>query len=138
MKKKWIIIVIAALLAIAAFAVVLIVNQNNTPPEDTDTISIADDCWDHVTDMNIVERDDGSAEVTLTAPDYVALIKILVAEDYDTITRELIAQAVKSNPKTVKEYTFVAPSTSDVDVKTALMEIVSYELVALTLEDVKG
>lgn len=147
MKKKWIIGAVVILLAIIIIAVVLIVkhhntqpagNQNDSSPAGAETVSIVDDCWEHVTNMNIVDQDDGTVEVTLTAPDYVALVKLLAAENHDTPTKELFAQAVKSNSETVKEYAFTASSASEDDVKTALIEQISYELVALTLEDIIG
>ena len=138
MKKKWVITAIIALLAIAAIAVVLIVRNSNTPPAGSSTISITDDCWEHVTNMHVEELDDGTVGVTLTAPDYASLVKMLAAENKGDPTGELIAKAVKNNPETVKEYAFVAFSSEETDIKNALMEQISYELVALTLEDMIG
>lgn len=138
MKKKWVITAIIALLAIVAIAVVLIVRNSNTPPAGSSTMSITDDCWEHVTNMNVTEQGDGTAEVTLTAPDYVSLVKLLASESGDAITGDHITKAVKNNPETVKEYTFTASSSEEADIKNALMEQISYELVALTLEDMIG
>lgn len=138
MKKKWIIGAVIALLAIAIVAIVLLVNQNDTQQSGSVDVSITDDCWKHVANLNIVEQGDGTAEVTLTAPDYVSLVKLLAGESGDTITGEHITRAVKNNPETVKEYTFTASSSAETDIKNALMEQISYELVALTLEDIIG
>jgi len=147
MKKKWIIGAGIILLVIIIIAVVLIVKYHNTQPEDNQndsssvgskTVSIADDCWKHVTNMSVVEQEDGAVEVTLTAPDYVSLVKLLAGENSDTVTSEHIAKAVKNNPECVKEYVFTASSSADTDIKNALMEQISYELVALTLEGTIG
>lgn len=138
MKKKWIIGASIVLLVIAVVAVVLIVKNSNTPPSDTKGISITDDCWEHVTNMNVAEQDDGTVKVTLTAPDYVSLVKLLASDNEDAVTGEHIAKAVKNNPECVKEYAFTASSSAETDVKIALMEQISYELVALTLEDMIG
>lgn len=139
MKRKWITAAtIVLLLAIAAVVVVLLVQQNDIPPADTETISIIDDCWEHVTNMNVEELDDGTVKVTLTAPDYVSLINLLAAENKDDLSGELIAKTVKNNPETVKEYTFTASSSAETDIKNALVEQISYELVALSLEDMIG
>lgn len=147
MKKKWIIGAGVLLLAIIIVAVVLIIkhhntqpdnNQNNSSPSDTEIVSIVDDCWEHVTNINVVEQHDGTVEVTLTAPDYVSLVKLLADENNNIVTSEYIEKAVENNPECVKEYVFTAPSASNDDVKTVLMEQISYELVALTLEDMMG
>lgn len=139
MKKMWIIRAVIVLLIIVAVTVVLLVQQNDTPPAaDTELVSLADDCWEHVTNMNMVEQGDGTVEVTLTAPDYVSIMKLLAGESGDTITREHITKAVKSNPEMVKEYVFIASSSAEIDIKNTLMEQISYELVALTLEDIIG
>ena len=42
----------------------------DTLSADTKRVAIADDCWEHVTNLNVVEQGDGTVEVTLTAPDY--------------------------------------------------------------------
>lgn len=138
MKKKWIVGASIVLFVTAVVAVVWIVKNSNTPPADTKAISITDDCWEHVTNMNIVEQDDGTVKVTLTAPDYVSLVKLLASDNEDVVTGEHIAKAVKNNPECVKEYAFTASSSAGTDVKNALMEQISYELVALTLEDMIG
>lgn len=139
MRKKWIIAAaIVLLLVIVAVAVVLLVQKNDTPPANPETVSIAEDCWQHVTDLNVVEQDDGTAEVTLTAPDYVSLVKLLADENNDTITGEHITKAVKNNPETVKVYLFTASSSEETDIRNALMEQISYELVAFTLEKMNG
>lgn len=136
--KKWVIGAFIALLAIATIAAVMIVKQNDTPPAGSETISIAEDCWKHVTDMNVVDQEDGTVEVTLTAPDYVSLVKLLAGEGNDNVTSEHITKAVKNNPETVKGYTFTASSSEETDIKNALMEQISYDLVDLTLEDMYG
>ena len=138
MKKKWIIGAVIVLLAIAIVAIVLLVNQNNTQPAGSVDVSIADDCWDRVTNMNVTEQGDGTVEVTLTAPDYVSLVKLLSAEGNEDVNSEHITKAVKDNPETVKEYVFTASSSAETDIKNALMEQISYELVALTLVDMIG
>lgn len=138
MKKKWMIVAIITLLVIATVVVILLVGQNDTHTVGKETVSIAEDCWDHVTDMNVIEQDDGTVKVTLTAPDYVSLVKLMAAENDDTVTGKLITKAVKSNPEMVKEYVFIASSSAEIDIKNALMEQISYELVALTLEDMIG
>lgn len=138
MKKKWIIAAAIIVLVIVVAVVVLIAVQNETPSTGSETISFAADCWEHVTNMNVVEQGDGTVEVTLTAPDYVSLVKLLAGESGDTFTGEHITTAVKNNPETVKEYIFTASSSAETDIKNALMEQISYELVALTLEDMIG
>ena len=110
----------------------------DTLSADTKRVAIADDCWEHVTNLNVVEQGDGTVEVTLTAPDYVSLVKLLAGENNDTISSEYIEKAVNNNPNCVKKYTFTASSSAETDVKNALMEEISYELVALTLEDMIG
>lgn len=138
MKKTIVIGIVAVLIIIATIATVMLLIKEETPPAKTETVSIIDDCWERVTNMNVEELDDGTVEVTLTAPDYVSLVKLLAGESGDAITGEHITRAVKNNPETVKEYTFTASSSEETDIKNALMEQISYELVALTLEDMIG
>ena len=136
--KKWAIGAFIALLVIATIAAVMIIKQNDTPPVGSETISVAEDCWEHVIDMNVVDQEDGTVEVTLTAPDYVSLVKLLAGEGNDNVTSEYITKAVKNNPETVKEYNFTASSSAETDIKSALVEQISYELVALTLAGMIG
>ncbi len=139
MKKKWIIgAVIVLLLAIAAVVVVLIMKPNDAPQMPSETVSITEHCWEHVTNMKVIEQDNGTAEVTLTAPDYVIIIKALADENQDADISELVKKIVETNPKVVKEYIFTASSSAEFDVKYALMEQISYELIALTLERMNG
>lgn len=138
MKKKWMIGAVIVLLAIAVVVVVLITKKNDTSPAGSATVSITEDCWKQVTDLNVAEQDNGTVEVTLTAPDYVSLVELLAAENSDVVTGELIAKLVENNPEAVKEYTFIAPSAAEADVKSALMEQISYELLALTLKEMDG
>lgn len=130
MKKKIIIGVVAVFIVIATFTTVILINQ--------DTISINDICWEHVTNMNVMELEDGTVKVTLTAPDFVSLVKLLYNENNDTVTSKNIAKAVKNNPECAKEYVFIAASSLDADIKSALMEQISYELTASTLEGMIG
>lgn len=138
MKKKWIIGGAIVLLVVVAIVAVLLVKQNQTPPEGTEPVSVEENCWEHVTNMHITEQANGTAQVTLTAPDYVLLAKLLAAENNDSITAERITQAVKDNPEAVKEYTFTAFSVEEYDVKAALMEQIAYELIGTTLMDLGG
>lgn len=138
MKKIIVIGIVAVLIIIATITTVMLLTKEETPPANTEAVSIIDECWERVTNMNIEELDDGTVEVTLTAPDYVSLVKLLAGENKDVLSGELIAKAVKNNPETVKEYTFTASSSAEADIKNALMEQISYELVALTLEDMIG
>jgi len=138
MKKIIVISIVAVLMVIATVTTVMLLKHEDTPPADTEIVSVIDDCWEHVTNMNVEELDDGAVEVTLTAPDYASLVKMLATENKGDPTSELIAKAVKNNPETVKEYTFTAASSEETDIKNALMEQISYELVALTLVDMIG
>ena len=130
MKKNVIIGVVAVFIVIATFTTVILINQ--------DTISINDICWENVTNMNVMELEDGSVKVTLTAPDFVSLVKLLDGEYNDTVTSKNIAKAVKNNPECVKEYVFTSSSSLEADIKSALMEQISYELTASTLEGMIG
>lgn len=130
MKKNVIIGVVAVFIVIATFTTVILINQ--------DTISINDICWEHVTNMNVMELEDGTVKVTLTAPDFVSLVKLLDSENNDTVTSKNIAKAVKNNPECTKEYVFTAASSLEDDIKSALMEQISYELAASTLEGMIG
>ena len=152
-KKKWIIGVAIVLLAISIVTVVLLFKPNNPPSIDAgsessesedsesnspESVSIVEDCWKHVTEISVVEQNDGAVEVTLMAPDYVSLVKLLAVENNDTVTGDLISKAIRNNPETVKQYTFTASSSAESDVKKALMEQISYELLAQTLMDING
>jgi len=137
MKKPWIIGITVALVVIVAVAGVLILTQDQTAPKKQNA-SVADHCWEHVTDQKVVELADGTVEVTLTAPDYVTLAKLLAAEEKNELTGSAIIQLVENNPEVVKEYQFTASSSGTADIKAALKEQIAYELIAQMLTDVSG
>lgn len=139
MKKKRIFTPSLAVLMLAvAVLLVALLPACNHLGGTAQNISITEDCWKHVTDCKIVEQEDGSASVVLTAPDYVRLVNQLAEETTEEVTGDMLAQAVENNPQAVKEYSFVAVTSKDEDVRAALMEQISYELVALTLADMNG
>ncbi len=144
MKKKWVVATLISALAITIVVVLLFAllslykQLQGTAHTETQSISITENCWEYVTDCQIIEQDNGTVSVTLTAPDYVQLVAQIAEETTGRVTAEMIAEAVKNSPQMVKEYSFVAKTGEDEDVKVALIEQISYELLAVTLKDING
>ena len=142
MKKR--IVVVAVAVAVIAIVVTIVASLLSNKPSDDAvsnemvSTSLTDDCWEYVTNISYIQLDDGTTEVTLTAPDYTSLMKQLADETSDVLTNEHVIGAIKSHPESVKEYVFVATTAEESDVKAAFKEQLTYELVALTLEGLIG
>ena len=102
-------------------------------------VSFEDSCWEKVEDCETTVLDNGTVSVTLTAPDYTAIIKYLEESGVTgDLTIEMLADAVKDHPDAVKEYSFIADSDQDDAIRDALMEQIAYEMLVIALEDTVG
>lgn len=101
-------------------------------------ISLQDSCWKYVTDQQTTELDDGSILVTLTAPDYSAIIEQLSNRKDENITNAMLIEAPSAYPNYIKEYTLTVDSADEASVKQALLDQIACELVALTLSKLEG
>ena len=119
-----------------AMAMLLVLVLSACSKED---VTFEDSCWKQVQNCETMDLEDGTVLVTLTAPDYSAIIQHL-AENGVTgdVTVEMLDEAAKDNPGSVKEYSFVAESTEEEAIQNALMEQITYELLIIAMEDVVG
>ena len=117
-------------------AILLVLVLSACSKED---VSFEDSCWEQVQNCESMVLDDGTVSVTLTAPDYSAIIQHLVENGVTgDVTVEMLDEAAKDNPGSVKEYSFVAESIEEEAIQNALMEQIAYELLIIAMEDVAG
>ena len=127
--RRYITILLAAMLVLALAAC----SKENEP------VTFEDTCWEQVEDCVTTELDDGTVSVSLSAPDYTALLELLIENGLDEeLTIELLAEAAKDNPDAVKEYTFIVESSDDEAIREALLEQIAYEMLILAMEDYVG
>lgn len=115
--------------------------ENSSPVSELEDESVAmrESCWAKVTDYKVVEQEDGMATVTLTAPDYPALLQHLVDNGVTTgVTIDMLDEAAAQNPDAVKEYSFAVDAVNEEDVKEALMEQIAFDLMAVAVGGMMG
>ena len=107
--------------------------------KEKDSVSFEDSCWEQVEDCKTTILEDGTVSVSLYAPDYTALLELLVENDLDEeLTIEMLDEAAKDNPDAVKEYIFIVESSDDETIREALLEQIAYEMLILAMEDYVG
>ena len=112
----------------------LAVTLNACAPKE---VTFEDQCWDNAKDVEIVNKEDGTVEVTLKAPDYTKLLESIIENgDADNITLDVLAESIKENPDAVKEYNMILESEDEEEMKNALKDYISYEIIESMLEGV--
>lgn len=90
----------------------------------------------YVEDYNVVEQlEDGNTIITVQAPDFSQIILKMSNEvDYQNISVTDLINAVKENPKLVKEYTISVKNLDEENVEKAFSSQIAYELLIQAIE----
>ena len=117
--------------------------DNVSDPQKSDAaaeaVAMRERCWATVTECKVVEQEDGTAAVTLSGPDYPALLQYLADNGVTgNVTIDMLDDAAAQNPTAVKEYSFVAASVDEDKVQEALMEQVAFDLMAVAFDGMVG
>lgn len=115
--------------------------DNNSQASELENVSVAmrEKCWEKVADYKVVEEEDGTATVTLMAPDYPALLQYLADNGVASgVTIDMLDEAATQNPDAVKEYSFAVASVDEEEVKGALMEQIALDLMAVAVSGMMG
>lgn len=107
--------------------------------KEKNSVSFEDSCWEQVEDYETTILEDGTVSVSLYAPDYTALLELLVENGVaEELTVEMLTEAAEDNPDAVKEYTFVVESSDDESIREKLLEQIAYEMLILAMEGYMG
>ena len=145
MKK--VLLVVAVVLLLASMCACSKEQEQPSNPENSSPVSELEDesvamresCWARVTDYKVIEQEDGTATVALTAPDYPALLHYLADNGVTSgVTIDMLDEAATQNPDAVKEYSFAVASVDEEDVKEALMEQIAFDLMAVAVGGMMG
>ncbi len=90
----------------------------------------------YIEDYNVEEQlNDGSAIITVQAPDFSQLIlKVSGEVDYQDVSDIDLANAVKENPELVKQYTMSVEKLDKENIEKAFSSQIAYELLIQAIE----
>lgn len=113
--KKLLIALIALSLTLSACG------KNNAPIDEY--------CWEQADDYSISAESSNAVTITLTAPDYAQLIQNILSENSKAaITIDVLSEAISASPDAVREYTFIAESSDEEDIRAAFNDQIAKEL----------
>ena len=86
--------------------------------------------WKNVSEYSTTKNEDGSVDVTLTAPAYADII-LSIAQDTGTsdISVKQLKEIIKNKDYSEKQYAFSATSENEADIQVAFNDQVAYDLV---------
>lgn len=120
-------------------AVLLAISLAGCANKSEEPLTFEDSCWEQVKNLKKKKLEDGNVSVSLTAPDYTAVIQYLVENGVSKdVTLEMISDAIDANPKAVKNYSFVVESSDEEMIRDALIEQIAIDLLVIAMEDCVG
>lgn len=139
-KIKYIIISVVIIAVIVA--IVLCVkfwgkNKEEVVTQVDKTMLVEDYCWSEVTEYEVEEtNEDGTATVSVSAPDFCQLAEMLMGEE-KVVTEEALLDAMMNTSVDTRIYSIRVEDTTEEVVKEAFYEQVVYELIIEAIKNIE-
>jgi len=94
-------------------------------------------CKQYASDYTFIENNDEMCVVSVEAPDFEKIVKILLEDGEQELNAELLKEVIENNPDCKKEYIVNAEREDTLVIEEAFLEQVSYELMIAAIQNVE-
>ena len=105
--------------------------------EENSNDDVKNFCKQYASDYTFIESKDETCVVSVEAPDFEKIVKILLEDGEQELNADLLQEVIENNPDCTKEYIVNVENEDTLVIEEAFLEQVSYELMVAAIQNVE-